>query len=169
MFYQYIGVSESSKETDQNMANKKESDIVNSGSESEEILQKIILKKMPDITKFTNGPKLPEVSIQTGDLIELAIEIWRLERKIKKLAKLDEDQRENLINSIQKLKRYLDKYEIEIQDHTNQKYNEGQNLDVLAVEKDPAVKEVTILETKEPTILCKGKAVHFGKVIVVTN
>ena len=108
------------------------------------------------------------ISIQTRDLVDHAIEIWRLEQRMNKIAdSLDESQRSLITNSIQKLKRYLEKNAIEIVDHTNQKFNDGRNLDVLLVEQSPDVTEAIIRETKEPTILCENQLVHKGKVIIL--
>ena len=56
---------------------------------------------------------------------------------------------------------------MEIVDHTNQKFNEGRNLEVLAVEKSPDILEPIIKETKEPTIMHKDQVVHKGKVIIL--
>ncbi len=61
----------------------------------------------------------------------------------------------------------MDKNDIEIVDHTNQKFNEGINLDILAVEKSSDILESIIKETKEPTILHKNQVVHKGKVIIL--
>ena len=128
------------------------------------------LEDSTDVMEFIIPPEFLDVSIQTSDLIELAIDMWRLERRLAKaLPLLPDEQKANINNSLQKLKRYLDKYNIEILDHTNQKYDEGQNLEILAAEKDPNVKEPIIKETKEPTILYKGQVVHIGKVIIVNN
>jgi len=125
-----------------------------------------ILEVRKDI-QYSVTPRFLEISIETNDLVELAIEFWRMEHKISRiLPTLPEDQRESLNNSMNKLKRYLDKNDIEIVDHTNQKYNEGENLEILAVEKDPNVSDTIIKETKEPTILHKGEVIHIGKVIV---
>jgi len=116
------------------------------------------------------APKFLNISIQVKDLVELSIEIWRLENRINKVTKdLDENQKEAIINSIQKLKRYLEKNDIEVVDHTNQKFNDGRNLDVLAVEKSQDISDSIIKETKEPTVLCKGQVVSKGKVIVLTS
>lgn len=113
-------------------------------------------------------PKIFTISIQTGDLIEHAIELWRMEQRLNKVAaSLDESQRDFITNSIQKLKRYLEKNDVEIVDHTNQKFNYGRNLDVLLVEHSSDVTETIIKETKEPTILCKNRVVHKGKVIIL--
>jgi hypothetical protein len=72
-------------------------------------------------------------------------------------------------NSINKLKRYLEKNDIEIIDHTNQKYTEGENLEILAVEEDAKLEYPIIKETKEPTILYKGQVVRKGKIILLTK
>lgn len=112
--------------------------------------------------------KFLNVSIATKDLIELGIDIWRMEQRLNKaLNSLPENSQELLKNSIQKIKRYLDKNDIEIIDHTNQKFNEGRNLDVLAAEQSSDISESIIKETKEPTILHKNQVVHKGKVIIL--
>lgn len=113
------------------------------------------------------APKFFNVSVQTNDLVEHAIELWRLENRLSKVvANMPENQREILTNSIKKLMRYLEKNDIEVVDHTNQKFNEGRNLDILAVEQDEKLSEPMIKETKEPTILFKGKVIRKGKVII---
>lgn len=120
--------------------------------------------------QYSVAPRFLETSIQTDDLIELSIDLWRMEQRLNRITKtLPNDQKEILENSLHKIKRYLDKNDIEIVDHTNQKYNEGQNLEILAVEKDINASEIMIKETKEPTILHKGQVIHIGKVIVVSK
>ncbi len=115
-------------------------------------------------------PKFINVSVQVKDLIELSIEIWRLENRLNKvLTGWEDNQKEAILNSIQKLKRYTEKNDIEVVDHTNQKFNDGRNLDVLAVEKSQDISDSIIKETKEPTVLCKGQVVSKGKVIVLTS
>lgn len=115
-------------------------------------------------------PKFLDISIHTRYLIEHAIELWRMEQRLSKVASsLDESQQIFFTNSIHRLKRYLDKNDIEIVDHTGQRFNDGRNLDVLLVVKSPGVAESIIKETKEPTILCKDQVVHKGKVIVLES
>jgi hypothetical protein len=67
------------------------------------------------------------------------------------------------------LKKYISNYDVEIVDYTNQKFNDGLNLDVLSVEKDPAVASPTVKETVEPTILVKGQVVKKAKIILLSN
>ena len=71
-----------------------------------------------------------------------------------------------LIHSIDKLKRYLDKNDIEVIDHTNQEFNDGVNVNVLLFEESSEVTKPTITATKEPTILCRNQVVRKGQVIV---
>lgn len=112
--------------------------------------------------------KFFNLSIVTKDLIDLGIDIWRMEQRLNKVILfIPKNSQDHLNNSIQKIKRYLEKNDIEIVDHTNQKFNEGRNLDVLAVEKSPDILESIIKETKEPTILHKNQVVHKGKVIIL--
>lgn len=112
-------------------------------------------------------PKFLNISIHTKDLIEHAIEIWRIQQRLVKIILLlPETQQELINNSIEKLVRYLSKNDIEIVDYTNQKFNDGRNLDVLAVEKRSDISESIIKETKEPTIIYKNQVVHKSKVII---
>ena len=131
---------------------------------------RVIFSKNQKNTQFEELMKKFEVSIQTKDLIDLGIDIWRMEQRLNKVIdSLPESSQELLKNSVQKIKRYLDKNEIEIVDYTNQKFNEGRNLDVLAVEKSSNITEPIVKETKEPTILYKNQVVRKGKVIILEN
>ena len=130
-------------------------------------VNKQVLELRKDI-HLVMASKFPNVSMQTNDLIELAIDIWRVEQKINQFSlSLPENQGELFRKSFQKLKRYLDKNDIEIVDYKGQKFNDGLNVDILAVEKDPTIAESIVKETKEPTILLKGQVVRRAKVIVL--
>jgi len=120
--------------------------------------------------KFAVSPKFMDLSLGVNELIDLAVEVWRIEQRIAKSASsLPEAQLKGLENSAQKLKRYLEKYDIEIIDYKNQKYNEGLNLDILSVEKDPTLQHSIVKETIEPTIMCKGQVVRKAKIILLSN
>lgn len=120
--------------------------------------------------KFSIQPKAIEMSFSVEALVELAVEVWRIEQRLAKVSSgLSDIQRKGLESSVQKLRRYLEKYDIEIRDYTNQKFNEGLNLDVLSVEKDPAITEPIIKETVEPTIMCKGQVVKKAKIILLST
>ena len=126
--------------------------------------------KIKDDIKYAIAPKFIELSMGVNDLVELAIEVWRIEQRISKSASnLPEQQLKGLENSVQKLRRYLLKYDVEILDYKNQKYNDGLNLDILSVEKDLSLSEPVIKETVEPTIMCKGQVVRKAKIILISN
>ena len=132
-------------------------------------LDKFYLNIKEDI-KFSVAPKFLELSSNINNLIDLAIEVWRIEQRINRsLPLLPDNQQSGLNNSIQKLKRYLEKCDIEIIEYTNQKFNDGLNLDVLSVEKDLSQLEPIVKETIEPTIMCKGQVVRKAKIILLSN
>ncbi|MDA2922721.1 hypothetical protein MYX07_05670 [Patescibacteria group bacterium AH-259-L07] len=120
--------------------------------------------------RFSIQPKVIEMSLSVEALVALAVEIWRIEQRMAKVSSgLSDIQRKGLESSVQKLRRYLEKYDIEIRDYTNQKFNKGLNLDVLSVKKDTAITEPIVKETVEPTIMCKGQVVKKAKIILLSN
>ena len=128
---------------------------------------KLLLKIREEI-KFAVSPKFLDVSVGVNELVELAIEIWHIEQRISKSSSsLPDNQLKGLESSIRKLRRYLEKHDIEIVDYKNHKYNDGLNLDILSVEKDPSLQEDMIKETVEPTIMCKGQVVHKAKIVLL--
>lgn len=101
-------------------------------------------------------------------LVELAVEVWRLEKRIQKSAEsLSEDQNKAFQNSVAKLHRYLEKNDISIVDYTDNKYNEGLNLDILSIEKDPEIPHSIVKETHEPAVMHKGQLIKKAKVVVL--
>jgi hypothetical protein len=112
--------------------------------------------------------KFIEITPTTQSLVEAAVEVWRLEKRVSKVSgDLSEDQNKAFENSITKLKRFLDKNDITFADYTDQKYNEGLNLDVLSIDKDTTVTESVIKETHEPAVFHKGQLIKKAKVVVL--
>lgn len=129
-----------------------------------------LYKKISEEIKYAVAPKSINLSASVAELVELATEVWRIEQRLAKVSDtLPENQRKGLENSVHKFRRYISNYDIEIIDYTNQKFNDGLNLDVLSVEKDPAVATPTVKETVEPTILVKGQVVKKAKIILLSN
>ncbi len=111
-----------------------------------------------------------DLSPKSSDIVELAIEIWRINNRIIKASTdLPEIQKRGLESSLQKFIKFLDRYQIKIVDHAGEKYNEGMNIDVLSFEKDKDANNPIIKETIEPSITCKGIVIKKGKVIVINN
>jgi molecular chaperone GrpE (heat shock protein) len=129
-----------------------------------------LYRKISEDIKYAVAPKHIELSLGVNDLVDLAVEIWRMDQRlVKSMSALPENQQKGLQISIEKLKRYVGKYDIEILDYTNQKFNDGLNLDILSVEKDPSLPAPIVKETIEPTILVKGQVVRKAKIILLTN
>ncbi len=104
----------------------------------------------------------------TQSLVDLAVEIWRLEKRIQKSAEsLSDDQNKAFQNSVAKLQRYLDKNDISVIDYTDNKYNEGLNLVVLDIEKDPDIPHSIVKDTHEPAVMYKGQLIKKAKVVVL--
>ncbi len=67
--------------------------------------------------KFAVAPKFMELSLGVTELVDLAVEVWRIEQRVAKSASsLPENQLKGLENSVHKLRRYLEKYDIQIVD-----------------------------------------------------
>jgi len=102
----------------------------------------------------------------------LAIEIWRLEKKVQK-EKEDTTKNENseftsIVNQMQRIKDVFKKQEIEICEHSGTAYNDGLSLKVLHIEEINGLPEgkMQIIETIKPSVYLKGKVIFLGEVIV---
>lgn len=105
--------------------------------------------------------------IHIKDLTDLAIEFWRLEKRLKKIEdKLSEDENKAFRNSIEKLGRFVKKNDLEVTDYTGQIYNQGMNLEILASEKDSQLAQDIIYETHEPAVAHEGILIRKAKVII---
>jgi len=126
--------------------------------------------KIRNDINFAVAPNSINLSPSADDLIQFAVEIWRVEKRVAKLKEtLLDNQIRGLENSVQKFKRYFEKYDIEVVDYTNKKFNDGLNLDVLSVEKNAIINDPIIKETVEPTILYRGQVVKKAKIILLTK
>lgn len=134
------------------------------GGDHEELFSKI-----NQSLKFSLEP-MSEIPLGVEEIVELATEVWKIEQRISKASEnMAEIHQKALGNSINRLKNYLNKYDVEIQDYTGQKYNDGLNFDVLSREQDPTLEFAVIKETVEPTIICRGRVVKRAKVILASN
>lgn len=126
-------------------------------------LEDVTTKIRSDIKTFV-APNFINLSPNTDDFTQFAIEIWRLEQSVLKMDEsFSENQKKRLTNSVEKMKRYLEKYDISIIDYTGQKFNDGLNLDVLSGRVD---NESIIQETVEPTIMYRGQVIKKAKIIL---
>lgn len=115
--------------------------------------------------------KFLETSMETKDLVDLAIEIWRIDKRLNKImGKMQENNSKAIENSMQKIKRFIAKCDVEIRDYTGQKYSSGLSaVEVISVEKDKKINEDLVKQTIDPAILIKGQLVRKAKVVIITN
>jgi len=102
----------------------------------------------------------------------LAIEIWRLEKRVQR-EKEDMIKGENsgftlIVDQMQRIKDVFKKQEIEICEHAGETYNDGLSLKVLHVEEMDGIPlgKMQIIETIKPSVYLKGKVIFPGEVIV---
>jgi len=127
-------------------------------SEAERKIRQEILSSVQ--TKFL------DISLSANDLIDLSVEVWRLENKYRPVIdSLDENAKRGIENTISKIKRYLDKNDFEVVDFTNQKFSDGLNVEIISVEEDESVDTPIVKETVEPTVMCRGQVVKKAKVL----
>ena len=105
------------------------------------------------------------------DLLKLVGEIgtiiWRLQKRA--AAEIDPPEKIRRVSrDIESASDILCQGDIEIRDHTDQIYDGGMGLRVIAYESMPDLSRAKIIETVKPTIHYKNKIIRIGEVIVGT-
>jgi hypothetical protein len=102
-------------------------------------------------------------------LADVATSIWRIKSKF---SAVDID---GLPDEIKKACRHVESAsdalasaEVEVHDHTKEKYVAGMALNVIAFQPSPSVHAEVIAETIKPSIFYRGKLIQRGDVIVET-
>ena len=102
----------------------------------------------------------------TQKQVELALIAWSLKKYSYKLINENslDDKSRPLKSNLAKLEQFLNSLNISIIDYTNQKYNEGMNLDVIdTVKTDTEFNKIK--ETIEPSIVINGVLVKRARII----
>ncbi|MDD5742299.1 MAG: hypothetical protein PHX87_02610 [Candidatus Peribacteraceae bacterium] len=115
--------------------------------------------------------KFIEISPTAKDVLEVAVEIWKVEQRIGKLQdKLPENQSKGLSGSFARLRKFLEGYGIEVKGFTGSKYSQGMAaMDVISVEKDPDAQHDYVKETIEPAIFTEGRIAKKARVIIASS
>ena len=112
-------------------------------------------------------PKSLDILPSAKNMIDLAVELWKLDKRMKNiLGKLSDDEKKLLSNSLDRLKRFLQVNDIETEDYEGVVYNEGMNVKVMHVEKEHNVPRSVIGETIKPAIGRKGVLVSQAEVVI---
>jgi hypothetical protein len=106
--------------------------------------------------------------VDLSSVLDVAVEVWRLQDRFKRLQSATGRQDPSITFSIEKIQHVLREIGIETRDYTGQAYNEGMSLDVLtfdySVEEKPTNRVVQ--ETVSPAIFFDGKLHKMAQVIV---
>ena len=112
-------------------------------------------------------PKSLDILPSAKNMIDLAVELWKLDKRMKNISgKLSDDEKKLLGNSLDRLKRFLQVNDIETEDYEGLVYNEGMNVKVMHVEKEHNVPRSIIGETIKPAIGRKGVLVSQAEVVI---
>jgi hypothetical protein len=113
-------------------------------------------------------PQVIDILPNTEKMAQLAIDLWRLENRIK--SRLSDDKDIVFIeNSVEKVNRFLSAHNISIEPPKLGKYNAGLNYDVIQFTFNSKAAHDSIVEILEPTIFHEGVVIRKAKVIVETN
>ena len=103
-------------------------------------------------------------------LAEFALNIWRIDSKIKST---NLPQTRAINSAIKRIYELLEKHNTTIKDYTNTKYNDGLNIDIVECVKvettDSTDISEMILETISPSIIIEGEIYKKAKVIKETK
>ncbi len=104
-----------------------------------------------------------------SEIWKLAIEIWKLEKRLKKIETLsDEDVKATsfLLNRMYKI---IEGYDVQLVDYTGQKFLEGMAwIDILSAETDKDIDFPIIWETMTPLVIIWWKIDQRSKVVIKT-
>ena len=130
----------------------------------------LLYKKWQKNIKISVTPHFLNISPTVQQFKDLIIALFMLKKHINRIAlELNLDTKFRPINSaISKIEGILKAFGFEIVDYTNQKYNDGMNIDVINTVKSN-IKHPTIKETIEPSIIYNGELLSKAKVIKEIN
>lgn len=125
------------------------------------------------LEKLLIQAKLEKDRVNVGELVSsLAIEMWRLEKRIDKIKDtilgVSDKGSNSILDQIQRIKDIFKKQEIEIREHTGTAYNDGLSLKVLHVEEVDGLPKgkMQVIETVKPSVYFKEQVIFHGEVIV---
>lgn len=101
--------------------------------------------------------------------IDIATAVWKLRQKINDpITHETKDEMRALARYVDSLWDALSAVGLDIQDHTNQPFDSGQSLEVLAFQPTAGIAKEFVSETVKPTIYLKEHRLQMGQVIVAT-
>ncbi|NDK07794.1 hypothetical protein EOM39_00940 [Candidatus Gracilibacteria bacterium] len=108
------------------------------------------------------------LNIDTNKLINLSIDIWRLNEKISNIDNLNEKDKEKISISLDRLNNFIQDLNIETKSFSGEKYSEEINLYELKAVENTNINSLDriIKDTIEPAIIINGELIKQAKVII---
>ncbi len=133
----------------------------------------IPLSQLEQLLERHSELRLSQEDLDIRDLVSsLAIEVWRLEKRIE-IAKMTKQGDSSIDmgsvgDQVQRIRDVFKKHDIEIHEYTGASYNDGLSLKVLHVEEMDSIPKgkMQVIETVKPSIYFKSKVIFHGEVIV---
>lgn len=124
-----------------------------------------VAKKLGESEQTKEEPQPPIImNLDEAKLIDLAVDVWKLDKNVKKAMSLDENR--PIKSSLGKLFAYLGYYGIDVRDYTGEKYYENMNVRILSTEEVENQAFPIVLETVKPAVIVNGKLASHASVIV---
>jgi hypothetical protein len=102
-------------------------------------------------------------------MVEVCTGLWRIEQNVKIPPGVEPNDKQRRAN--RHVNSLLDKVResgFTIKDHTNEPYDSGMNLNVVAFDPRPGISHEVIVETIKPTIHVNDHLIQIGEVIVAS-
>ena len=102
-------------------------------------------------------------------IVDLANVAWALQRKsCDPVTNERKDEFRPIARHIDQLSEYLEELGVKIQNHTNELFDSGQSLEVIAFQPTAGISRDVVVETIRPTVYIKGIRIQMGQIVVAT-
>ena len=107
--------------------------------------------------------------IRSTLIVDLANVAWALQRKsCDPVTNERKEEFRPIARHIDQLSEYLEEFGVKIQNHTNEPFDSGQSLEVIAFQPTAGISRDVVVETIRPTVYLKGIRIQIGQVVVAT-
>lgn len=107
--------------------------------------------------------------IRSTLIVDLANVAWALQRKsCDPITNERKEEFRPIARHIDQLSEYLEEFGVKIQNHTNEPFDSGQSLEVIAFQPTAGISRDVVVETIRPTVYLKGIRIQMGQVVVAT-
>ena len=102
-------------------------------------------------------------------IVDLANVSWALQRKsCDPVTNERKEEFRPIARHIDQLSEYLEELGVKIQNHTNEPFDSGQSLEVIAFQPTAGISRDVVVETIRPTVYIKGIRIQMGQIVVAT-